>query len=115
MGACLLLTGIVAAVVSAPLFDRVFTHHLALTIKILIPIVAGAWVSLIWAGMITCFLDLILFSYTLYTVTPHNIGGLFAIMTILGVGSITVLPMALELGCELTSNANTSAALLWFS
>jgi FLVCR family MFS transporter 7 len=50
MGAALLLTGIVAAILTAPLFDRVLTHHLGITIKILVPIVAVAWLSLIWAG-----------------------------------------------------------------
>ncbi|KAG5639117.1 hypothetical protein H0H81_006706 [Sphagnurus paluster] len=97
MGACLLLTGIVAAIVTAPLFDRVFTHHLAFTSKILVPIIGGAWLSLIWA------------------VKPHNLGGLFAIMAILGICSITMLPIGLELGCELTRNANASSAVLWFS
>ncbi|RDB25138.1 Major facilitator superfamily domain-containing protein 7 [Hypsizygus marmoreus] len=97
LGACLLLTGIVAAIVTAPLFDRVFTHHLAFTAKLLVPVVGGAWLSLIWA------------------VTPHNIGGLFAIMTIIGVGSVTMLPVGLELGCELTRNANASSAVLWFA
>ncbi|KAF8629274.1 hypothetical protein AX17_005852 [Amanita inopinata Kibby_2008] len=96
MGACLLLTGIVAAILTAPLFDRVFTHHLAITSKILVPILGGAWLSLIWA------------------VKPYNTGGLFAIMTILGVCSITMLPIGLELGCDLTRNAEASSAILWF-
>lgn len=48
--ACLLLTGIVAAIATAPLFDRVFTHHLAVTAKVCVPILACAWLSLIWAG-----------------------------------------------------------------
>ncbi|KAG6902749.1 hypothetical protein C0995_011897 [Termitomyces sp. Mi166 len=97
LGACLLLTGIVTAIITAPLFDRVFTHHLALTSKILVPIVGVAWLSLIWA------------------VKPHNLGGLFAIMTIIGVCSVTMLPVGLELGCELTRNANASSAILWFA
>ena len=50
MGACLLLAGIVAAIATAPLFDRVFTHHLAITAKIVVPIIGAAWLSLIWAG-----------------------------------------------------------------
>ncbi|KAF9464950.1 major facilitator superfamily domain-containing protein [Collybia nuda] len=97
MGACLLLSGIVAAIITAPLFDRVFTHHLALTAKILVPILAGAWLSLIWA------------------VKPNNTGGLFAIMALIGICSVVILPVGLELGCELTRNANASSALLWFS
>ncbi|KAG6850973.1 hypothetical protein H0H93_005842 [Arthromyces matolae] len=94
-GACLLLTGIVAAIITAPLFDRVFTHHLALTAKLIVPIVGVSWLSLIWA------------------VKPDNLGALFAIMTIIGVCSLTMLPVGLELGCELTRNANASSAVLW--
>ncbi|TFK44255.1 major facilitator superfamily domain-containing protein [Crucibulum laeve] len=97
MGACLLLTGIVAAIITAPLFDRVFTHHLAITAKVLVPIVAGAWLSLIWA------------------VKPNNTASLFVIMTIIGVCSVTMLPVGLELACELTRNADGSSALLWFA
>jgi len=97
IGACLLLTGILGAIISAPLFDRVFTHHLAITSKILVPILGVTWLSLIWA------------------VKPHNTGGLFAIMTILGVCSLTMLPVGLELGCDLTKNADGSSALLWFT
>jgi len=96
MGATFLLTGIVAAIVTAPLFDRVFTHHLALTVKVLAPIVGIAWLSLIWA------------------VIPNNTGAIFAIMVIIGVCSLTMLPVGLELGVELTRNAEASTAILWF-
>lgn len=95
MGAALLLSGIVAAIVTAPLSDRVFTNHLALTVKVLVPPVAAAWLSLIWA------------------VRPNNTGAIFAIMVIIGVCSIPLLPIGLELGCEVTRNADASAALLW--
>lgn len=97
MGAALLLSGLVAAIITAPLFDRVFTHHLAMTTKILVPMVCGAWLSLIWA------------------VKPGDIGGLYAVMVIIGVCSITMLPVGLELGCELTRNSGGSSAVLWFS
>ncbi|KAJ7036834.1 major facilitator superfamily domain-containing protein [Mycena alexandri] len=97
MGATLLLCGIAAAVVTAPLFDRVFTSHLARTMKALVPIVAAGWFSLIWA------------------VRPHNTAPLFVIMTIIGAASLTLLPVALELGCEVTRNAQGSSALLWFT
>jgi len=97
MGACLLLSGILAAIITAPLFDRVFIYRLALTAKIMVPIVGAGWLSLIWA------------------VKPHNIAGLFVIMTLIGVCSVTMLPVGLELACELTRNANASSALLWFA
>ncbi|KAF9051051.1 MFS general substrate transporter [Hymenopellis radicata] len=96
MGACLLLTGIVAAIITAPLFDRVFTRHLAITAKVFVPIIAIGWLSIIWAAK------------------PNNTGGLFALMTILGITSITMLPVALELACDLTRNADGSSCLLWF-
>ncbi|KAH7913496.1 major facilitator superfamily domain-containing protein, partial [Hygrophoropsis aurantiaca] len=39
MGATLLLSGIVASIITAPLFDRILTHHLGFTLKLLVPIV----------------------------------------------------------------------------
>ncbi|KAF8348222.1 major facilitator superfamily domain-containing protein [Amanita rubescens] len=82
---CLLLTGLVAAIITAPLFDR-----------LLVPPLAAAWLSLIWA------------------VKPHNVGALFAVMTIIGVISLTLLAVGLELGADLTRNADASSAILWF-
>lgn len=96
-GATLLLSGVMASIVSAPLFDRVLTHHLGITLKILVPVVAGAWLSLIWA------------------IIPNNTGGIFAIMAIIGICSLIMLPIGLELGAEVTRNADGSAAILWCS
>ncbi|KAI0077634.1 MFS general substrate transporter [Panus rudis PR-1116 ss-1] len=97
MGAVLLLVGIVAALITAPLFDRVLTNHLAITCKILCPILAVLWLSLIWA------------------VKRNNEGGLFAIMALAGATAFPMLPVALELAVELTRNANASSAVLWFA
>lgn len=55
LGASLLLSGIVASGITAPLFDRFFTHQIGLTLKILVPIVAVGWFSLIWAGRLLFF------------------------------------------------------------
>jgi hypothetical protein len=114
MGAALLLAGILAAVTTAPLFDRVLSFHLGLVIKCLGPLLAAAWLSLIWAGMpnslygcISCLTHII--------VRPNNTVGLYVILVIIGVTSITMLPIALELGCEVTRNAEGSSAILWFS
>ncbi|GJE88933.1 MFS general substrate transporter [Phanerochaete sordida] len=96
MGATLLLAGIACAVVTSPLFDRVLTHHLALTCKVLCPALGALWLSLIWA------------------VKEDNTGGLFVLMALLGAGSVTLLPVALELAVEVTRNADGSAAVLWF-
>ena len=48
MGAVLLLVGLLCAAITSPLFDRVFTYHLAPCIKIGLPIAAACWVALIW-------------------------------------------------------------------
>nr|GAT57653.1 MFS general substrate transporter [Mycena chlorophos] len=97
MGATLLLSGVVAAIATAPLFDRVFTSHLAITAKVLVPILAVVWLSLIWA------------------VKPNNTGALYALCAIIGITSVTMLPVALELAVEVTRNAEGSSALLWFA
>ncbi|KAG6331792.1 hypothetical protein ID866_7298 [Astraeus odoratus] len=97
LGATLLLAGIIAAVISAPLFDRVFTHRIGVTLKTLVPIVSLSWLSLIWA------------------IRPNNIIVLFVMMVVIGACSVTMLPIALELGVELTRNADGSSAILWCS
>lgn len=118
MGACLLLTGIVAAIITAPLFDRVFTHKLALTAKLLVPCVAVAWLSLIWAGTLVTLQRRYIHCSLLglgFVAKPHNEAGLFVVMTIIGVSSVTMLPVGLELACEITRNADGSSAILWFT
>lgn len=50
LGAALLLSGIVAAVVTAPVFDRVLTHHLGVAARVTSPVVSAAWFALIWGG-----------------------------------------------------------------
>ncbi|KAI9455439.1 MFS general substrate transporter [Lactarius psammicola] len=96
MGAALLLSGIVAAIATSPLFDRVLTHHLGITVRILCPVTGAAWLSLIWA------------------VRANNGGTLFVIFAIIGICSISLLPVAIELGVELTRNSDGSSAVLWF-
>jgi FLVCR family MFS transporter 7 len=48
-------------------------------------------------------------------VKPHNLVGLFVVMTIIGISSITLLPIALELAVEVTRNADGCSAILWAS
>ncbi|KAJ6499353.1 major facilitator superfamily domain-containing protein [Mycena sanguinolenta] len=97
MGATLILSGIVAAIITAPLFDRVFTTHLAITAKVLVPILGVAWLVFIWV------------------VRPNNAGAVYALCAIVGIASVTMLPVGLELACEVTRNADGSSALLWFA
>lgn len=97
LGATLFLSGITAAVFSAPLFDRVLTHSMGVTFKTLVPIVSLLWLSLIWAAK------------------PNNAAALFVSMAVIGSCCMTILPLAIELGIELTRNANGSSAILWCS
>ena len=112
----MLLSGIVAAIVTSPIFDRVLTHHLGLAVRIICPIIAAAWLSLIWAGkkVLLPFSLSSLILALLITVRPHNVVALFAIFIVIGVCSITLLPIAIELGVELTGNPDGSSAVLWF-
>ena len=50
MGAAMLLAGMVAANITSPVFDRVLTQHMGLAVRTMCPIIAAAWLSLIWAG-----------------------------------------------------------------
>ena len=115
MGAALLLVGLVSTIITAPIFDRVLTHQLALTCKCLCPLIGGAWLSLIWAGALPVSSWSMICYQLSCTVNRHNTGALFAIMAVIGACSLTLLPVALELAVELTRNANASTAMLWAS
>lgn len=115
MGACLLLAGMVAAIISAPLFDRVFMHHLAVTAKFMIPFAAIGWFSLIWAGESTQYCYLLSLMLIPFVVRPDNAAALFAVMGIIGVCSVPMLAVGMELACELTRNAEASSAIVWFA
>ncbi|CUA66766.1 Major facilitator superfamily domain-containing protein 7 [Mus musculus] [Rhizoctonia solani] len=97
MGGVLILAGIVGAAILSPIFDRYLTHHLALAAKILVPLVAAGYVALIW------------------DVRANNFAGLYPVMCVIGVASFSLLPIALEIGCEVTRSAETSSAVLWFA
>ncbi|KAF8520370.1 MFS general substrate transporter [Hysterangium stoloniferum] len=97
-GASLLLSGLLAAVITAPLFDRVFTktRYMTFYIKIATPLLGLSW-------------------YIFYFfLRPNNAGGIYALMVVIGIISLTLLPLSLELACELSRDAETSSAILWF-
>jgi MFS transporter, FLVCR family, MFS-domain-containing protein 7 len=112
-GAALLGAGLIAAVISGPVFDRVLTNHLALCIKLLCPPLGLAWLALVWAGESFRRHDLLV-SDRLYPVRPANAGVIFALMAFIGVCSLPLLPISLELAVEVTRNADASSALLFF-
>ena len=57
MGGVFLLSGLVAAILSAPIFDRVLVHHLAKTVKALLPLLGVVWVTLIFVGPFGLFCE----------------------------------------------------------
>lgn len=97
MGGVLILTGIVGAAITSPIFDRYLTHHLAIAVRVLIPLLAASYIALIW------------------DVRANNNVGLYVVMVFIGISSFTLLPIALEIGCEVTRSAETSSAILWFA
>ncbi|CAE6510356.1 unnamed protein product [Rhizoctonia solani] len=97
MGGVLILPGIVGAGTLSPIFDRYFANRLALAAKILIPLLAASYIALIW------------------DVRADNYAGIYIVIVIIGVSSFTLLPIALEMGCEVTRSAETSSTILWFA
>ncbi|KAJ8472940.1 hypothetical protein ONZ51_g8182 [Trametes cubensis] len=97
MGAILLLVGLIAAAITSPIYDRVLTHHLALSCKVLCPVLGACWIALIWE------------------IKPHNTAVCFVLMGLIGGTGLTLLPAVIELAVELTRNADGSSAMLWSS
>ena len=116
MGATLLLAGLVCAIATAPLFDRVFTRHIARTCKLLLPALGALWLSLIWAGASPSVSSSVEVADLMrFAVKRGDTGGLFAICALIGACSVTLLPLAIELAIEVTRNADGSSAVLWFA
>jgi len=95
VGAAFLLSGIVAACVTAPIYDRYLTHHLAPSAKVLVSVLGVVYLTLIWG------------------IKPNALGGIYAQFVLIGICSFILLPVALELGCEVSRNAETSSAIFW--
>ena len=53
----LLLVGLVCAAITSPLYDRVFTHHLALSCKMALPVMCACWIALIWESTPESFIS----------------------------------------------------------
>lgn len=117
-GGSLIIAGLVAAIITAPIFDRYLTHHLVVAIRIGSPIISIGWFSLIWAGMHSppILQKVLTIADNLhYIVKENNTGALFAIFVVIGVVSLILLPCTLELASEVTRNSATSSAVLWAS
>lgn len=112
-GAALLLTGLIAGVITSPLFDRILTHHLSLTIRLCVPPLAACWIGLIFAGEHLAGVSTFIIDPEL--VRPHNEVPIYVLACLIGILGFLLLPVALELGVEVTRNAETSSAILWMS
>jgi len=97
LGSTFLLVGLLTALVTSPIFDRYLTNHLGKVSRVFPPIQGILWLSLIWA------------------VKPDNLAANFVVMVLLGLCSVPMLPVALELATEVTRNPEGSSALLWFN
>ena len=47
------------------------------------------------------------------TARPHNYAGLYPVFIFIGISSFMLLPVALEIGVEVTSSAESSSAVFW--
>ncbi|GAA94199.1 uncharacterized protein L969DRAFT_93581 [Mixia osmundae IAM 14324] len=86
-GAAMILAGLAAAFVSAPLLDRVFQLHLGLAARVLTPILGVGFLSFI------------------FVVKRDNQAGIYFVSVVVGVAAFVLLPTALELSAEVTSAA----------
>ena len=118
VGAVLLLVGLVSGAITSPLLDRVFTNHLAFTGKLLLPAMGASWLAMIWEG---AYMQCRVSNHGeeadtqfMFVVKPNNQAVLFVLVAIIGATGLTLLPVVLELGVELTRNADGSSAVLWF-
>lgn len=81
-GALLIVVGLVAAAITSPLIDKTKTYLLA--IKIQIPILSICYLAFTWAPQ------------------TRNLAAIYAILSILGAASFSLVPVALEYLIEIT-------------
>jgi hypothetical protein len=99
-GAALLLSGIIFSILTSPILDRLSStrpYLFSLLARCIVPPLSLTWFSLIWA------------------VRANNAPALYAICVLIGIGSLVMLPVGLELAVEVSRNAEGSAAAMWFS
>lgn len=94
-GAVLIVVGLVAAAVTSPIIDRY--KFFLLSIKILVPIVAVAYLAFIWAPPSTSF------------------AAVYSILAVLGAASFSLVPVVLEYLCEITYpvSPEVSSTICW--
>ena len=94
-GAVLIVVGLVTAAITSPILDR--THAYLLGIKILCPLVAIPYLAMVWAPQ------------------TRTIAAPYILSAVLGAGSFSLLPVALEYLVEITFPASpeVSSTICW--
>jgi MFS family permease len=94
-GAVLILVGLVSCAITSPVVDR--THAYLLGIKLLCPLVAISYLALVWAPQ------------------TRTIAAPYILSAVLGAGSFSLLPIALEYMVEITFPASpeVSSTICW--
>jgi MFS transporter, FLVCR family, MFS-domain-containing protein 7 len=118
MGAAMLLLGALVAISTLPILDRILIPKAGLTMCILCPLAAVSWLCLIWIGKEILYSSIpLLWVYNLnhlITVKPHNTAALFVLFVVAGVCSITVIPVGIKVGAQITRNPEGSSLMIWF-
>lgn len=96
VGAVLIVVGLIATAVLSPIFDR--THAFLLAIRVQVPLIALAFVALIFTPT-----------------SPPNLAGPMVVCAILGAASFSLLPISLEYCIEQTHPASpeVTSTILW--
>lgn len=94
-GALLIVVGLVTSAVTSPLIDR--SKSFLLAIKIQVPIIAACYLAFTWAPQ------------------TRSVGAIYAILSILGAASFSLVPVGLEYLIEITHpvSPEVSSTLCW--
>lgn len=97
-GAVLILVGLVAAAITSPIIDR--TKAFILSIKILVPLGAVCYLAFIWMPE---------------TREGGGVAGPYVVLSVLGAGSFSLMPVAVELLVEFTHpiSPEVTSTLSW--
>ena len=115
VGGIFLLSGLLAAIIAAPLFYRVLIHYLVKTAKAVLRILSIACICFILLVGQTPWLsiEVIAKQKASCIAKPNNFAGIYSVLVAISSVSFILLPVGLELGVEITRNAEAKTAILW--
>lgn len=96
-GALLIVVGLVASAITSPIIDR--TKSFLLAIKVMVPIIAACYLAFTWAP------------------GSRSIGAVYAILSIMGAASFSLVPIVLEYLIEITHpvSPEVTSTICWTS